>query len=93
MGEGKKEWVRGRKGVTPTNHTPCHYCSRLVYLPLPFVHLPGWSGIPSGEGVPLVEFLYLVFTRTPGNSYRNRLRSLLLYLCDVSGALINSLVC
>ena len=30
------------------------------------------------EEVPLVEFMYLVFTRTPGESYRRRLRSLLL---------------
>ena len=35
------------------------------------------------EDVPLVEFMYLVFTRMLGESYRRRLRSLLLYLCDV----------
>ena len=35
------------------------------------------------EDVPLVEFMYLVFTRMPGESYRRRLRSLLLYLCYV----------
>ena len=35
------------------------------------------------EEVPLVEFMYLVFTRMPGESYRRRLRSLLLYLCYV----------
>ena len=45
------------------------------------------------EDIPLVEFMYLVFTRMPGKSYRRRLRSLLLYLCDVFRALINSLVC
>ena len=44
------------------------------------------------EDVPLVEFMYLVFTRMPGESYRRRLSSLLLYLCDVFQALINSLV-
>ena len=33
------------------------------------------------EDVPLEEFLHLVFTRMPGESYRRRLRSLLLYLC------------
>ena len=33
------------------------------------------------EYVPLVEFRYRVFTRMPGESYRRRLRSLLLYLC------------
>ena len=45
------------------------------------------------EDVPPVEFMYLVFTRMPGESYRRRLRSLLLYLCYVFRALINSLVC
>ena len=40
--------------------------------------------------LPLVEFMYLVFTRMPGESYRRRLRSLLLCLCDVFRALINS---
>ena len=44
------------------------------------------------EDVPLVEFMYLVFTRMPSESYRRQLRSLLLYLCYVFGALINSLV-
>ena len=43
------------------------------------------------EDVPLVEFMYLVFTRMPSESYRRRLRSLL-YLCDIFRALINSLV-
>ena len=43
--------------------------------------------------VPLVEFMHLVFTRTPGESYCRQLRSLLLYLCYVFRALINSLVC
>ena len=41
----------------------------------------------------LVEFMYLVFTRMPGESYRKQLRSLLLCLCDFVLALINSLVC
>ena len=40
-----------------------------------------------------MEFMYLVFTRMPGESYIRRLRSLLLYLCYVFRALINSLVC
>ena len=44
------------------------------------------------EDVPLVEFMYLVFRRMPGESYRRRLMSLLLYLCYVFRALINSLV-
>ena len=46
----------------------------------------------STESVPLVEFMYLVFTRMPDESYRRQLRSLLLYLCYVIRALINSLV-
>ena len=29
------------------------------------------------EDVPLVEFMYLVFTHMPGESYRRRFRSLL----------------
>ena len=36
-----------------------------------------------------MEFMYLVFTRMSGDSYRRRLRSLL-YLCYVFRALINS---
>ena len=43
--------------------------------------------------VPLVEFMYLVFTRMPGESYRRRLRYFLLCLCDVFRAMITSLVC
>ena len=39
--------------------------------------------------VILVEFMYLAVTRMPGESYRRRLRSLLLYLCYVFRALIN----
>ena len=45
------------------------------------------------KAVPLVEFMYLVFTRMPGESYRRRHRSLLLYLCYVFRALMNSLSC
>ena len=43
--------------------------------------------------VPLVEFMHLVFTRMPGESYRRRLGWSLLCLCDVFRALINFLVC
>ena len=44
------------------------------------------------KDVPVVQFMYLVFTRMPGESYRRPLRS---WLClrDVFRALINSLVC
>ena len=54
---------------------------------LVFTRTPG----ESIEDSPLVEFMYLVFTRMPGESYRSLLRSLLLCLCDVFRALINSL--
>ena len=37
--------------------------------------------------------MYLLFTRMPCDSYRGRLRCLLLFLCDVFWALINSLLC
>ena len=40
------------------------------------------------EDVLLVEFMYLVFTHIPDESYRGRLGSLLLYLCYVFRALI-----
>ena len=56
----------------------------------------GWRGVGGGgilfEDVLVVEFMYLVFTRMPGMSYRRRLGSLLLCLYDVFRALINSLV-
>ena len=40
-----------------------------------------------------MKFMYLVFTRVPGESYRRRISSLLLYLRYVFRALINCLVC
>ena len=62
---------------SPTVTLTWHACKYKVHKP---------------EDVPLVEFMYLVFTCMPGESYRRRLRSLLLYLCYVFWALINSLV-
>ena len=67
-----------------------HLCRRVclkwrVYMPL--------GGILFFEDVPLVEFMYFIFTRMPGDSYCRRLRSLLLYLRYVFRPLINSLVC
>ena len=44
------------------------------------------------EDVPLVEFMCLVCTHMLGESYHRRLRSLLLYLCSMVQALINSIV-
>ena len=45
----------------------------------------------NNKDVPLVRFMYLVFTRMPGESNYKQLRSLLC-LCDVFRALVNSLV-
>ena len=50
------------------------------------------NGKEKNEDVSLVEFMYLVFTRLPGESYRRPLRSLL-YWCFVYRALIISCVC
>ena len=47
----------------------------------------------NSPGMPLVEFMYLVFTHMPGKSCCRWLRSSLLCLCDIFWALINSLVC
>ena len=44
------------------------------------------------EDEPLVEFMYLVFTRLPGESCHRQLGSLVLCLHDISRALINSFV-
>ena len=55
------------------------------------IYATGWH--PFFEDVPLVEFMYFIFTRMPGDSYCRRLRSLLLYLRYVFRPLINSLVC
>ena len=40
------------------------------------------------KDIHLVEFMYRVFTRMPGESYCRRLEALLLYLCYVFRALI-----
>ena len=56
----------------------------------------GGGGVGGGgscfDDVPLVDIKKLVFSSRPGCHYRRRLRSLLLCLCDVFRALINSLV-
>ena len=51
-----------------------------------------WGASFSEDG-PLVEFMYLVFTRMPSESYHRQLRSLLLYMCYAFQVLINSHVC
>ena len=43
--------------------------------------------------VPLEEFMYLVFTCMPGESYRRRIRFLLMYFCYVFQSLGDSPVC
>ena len=52
---------------------------------------PNYDSIVTFGDVPLVEFMDLVFTRMPCESYRRRLRSSLLDLCHVFRAVINSL--
>ena len=44
------------------------------------------------QNLPLVEFMYLAFTRMPGESYHRQPRSLLCF-CDSFRALINSFAC
>ena len=78
----------------------------LVFLPVPkivklkcvrsytifiYATTAGRSLLACLEDVPLGEFMYVVFTRMPGESYRRRLRSLLC-LCGVFRVLmINTL--
>ena len=50
-----------------------------------------WKDFLKNEDVPLAEFMYLVFTRMPGESCRRRLGSLLLYLCYVFQAQVQQL--
>ena len=54
-----------------------------------------WNGLLyySVPSVPLVDLCTLHFTRMPGESYRRRLGSSLLYLCYVFRTLINCLMC
>ena len=66
------------------------FCSRSSRS-LAEVRLCSW--LDHKEDVPLVVFMYLIFTRMPCESYRRQLRSLLLCLCYVFRALSNSLVC
>ena len=43
-------------------------------------HQTDWNTLDQNEDVPLVEFMYLVFTYMPSESYHRQLRSLLLVL-------------
>ena len=58
--------VQQRRPESPTVTLAWHACQ--------------YVSITMYEDVTLVEFMYLVFTRMPGESYRRRIRSLLLYL-------------
>ena len=90
--------VRQQRPESPTVTLTRHSCKykvqnlHLMYLYLMYLCIHRGCAYFT-EDVPLVEFMYLVFTHTPGESYRRRHRSLLLCLCDVFRALINSLVC
>ena len=68
--------------------------NRLHLLILCHTHVETESAAtkPLMKDVPLVEFMYFVFTQMPGESYRRRLRSLLLYLRYVFRTLINYIV-
>ena len=52
--------------------------------------LADFNFLSAVEHVPLVELMYLVFTRMPDESYCRQLRSSFLSLCDDFRALINS---
>ena len=69
----------------------CRRHNYIVVLNERFRSSEFWLSAVPREDVPLVECVY---ARMPGEkSYRRRLSSLLLRLCDVFRALINSLVC
>ena len=72
---------------------PCHSVVWILFLLLNPSCVHQYVPLHPMEDVPLVEFMYLVFTCMPGGSCHRWLRSLLLCLCDVFQVLINSLVC
>ena len=55
-------------------------------MPMPSLETDGYSAVLTLFllnvllDIPLVEFMYLAFTRMPGQTYRRRLRSLLFLL-------------
>ena len=76
-----------QSGLMPV-HTciaKCAWKGGYIYIYMPLEGIL-FRGCTSGE------FMYLVFTRLPGESCRRRLRSLVLCLHDISRALINSFV-
>ena len=88
-------WLNGRQcldGLPASSPSVCHPLVRFEDVPMflcPVIGLLASVDVKqqslslSLEDVPLVEFMHLVFTRVPGESYRRPLRSLLLYLCYV----------
>ena len=68
-------------------------CWKSAFVSLYYVEpvLSSPPSVPEMEGISTTGGL--VFTRMPRESNSRRLRSLLLYLCDVFRALIHSLVC
>ena len=71
---------------------PCFFSSKTKYSTRRGFLNRELSICTTAVTVPLLEPMYLVFTRMPGERYRKRLRSLL-YLCYVFWARINSLEC
>ena len=67
-----------------------HHAVKVHELHQRYIHLRLLS---CGMHVPVVEFMYLEFTRMQSERYCRRDMSLLLRLCDVFRALLNSLVC
>ena len=61
----------------------CNSCG--IYVPCIYAHAR-WQSLQ-------VEFMYLVFTRMPGDSHCRWLRSLLLCLCDIFRALRELSMC
>ena len=95
---GTSLWLRSRIEInwrffSLTLFTSYCYFFTLLYSSSCSGFFPLWPKSFLSEDVPLVEFMHLVFTRMPGESNGRRLGSLLLYLCYVFRALINSLVC
>ena len=90
-------WIRLRPRCE-INTQGLNHCSKDVTQTqqqrpeLPTVTLT-WHASEYRRTYILVGCVYLIFTSMPSKSYRRQLRSLLLHLCDIFQASINSLVC
>ena len=80
---GLTPWHRGQRGAAVCLQIYLYPCPWSAPLRFPWVT---WLQVPFARSLDLTA-------RMPGESYRRRLGSLLLYLCYVFRALINSLVC